>query len=162
MLRMISRTIILVMLLCLFAEEALAQNALTLAPFFSGVTKIDPSAIKASPRWKVGEENPPVSARKAIELATREIKRFDKTIQYDRDEYRWKFRSIELIPPQRYENWYWVAKFDFENIHVSQDDLFEQVWVPVLMSGRVVKLVLPDPPKEMNPDGIDMMSLPQP
>ena len=131
-----------------------------LYPRFGKLYEIDRKAVRTATKWDKDAENSPVSARNAIALATREIKRFDTTIKYDRTKNRWSFHSVELIPPRRHGNWYWLAKFNFESIPEEINRMAgipEQVWIPVLMNGKVVKLTLPDPPGDIDPDGIDEM-----
>jgi hypothetical protein len=164
---MFFRLITIQAFLLLTAAEMLAQHSSTrpevpvvrslprLFPRFSGAAKVDPQEIRGSARWTEDAENPPVSARTAISLATQEIKRFDKTLDYDRAKNRWRFHSVELIPPRRYGNWYWRARFDFVDVTTLGDSMPEQVWIPVSMNGTAVELRLPKPPEDMDPEGID-------
>lgn len=62
--------------------------------------------INAAPKWGPDDDNPPVSARKAIKLATK-VK--DSLVKDDRH-YQWRLDSVEL----HYwggDNWYWVATY---------------------------------------------------
>jgi hypothetical protein len=68
---------------------------------------------KRTPEWKKDQENPPVSARKALDLATAMKDSFVDTISdspsYDPD-FKWDFDSLRL---KQYENkfWYWEVVF---------------------------------------------------
>lgn len=146
-----------------YATVPIAQTQQPLPALFPrdiGVAKINPEDIKASPGWSKQEENPPVSARNALLLAHQELRRFDKTIKYDRDKYRWRFHSIVLVPPSRHGNWYWLAKFDFKDVHSSGATMPEQVQIPILMNGRSVKLKVPEPQEDMDASGIPEMDAP--
>lgn len=62
--------------------------------------------IEASPKWAPEEENPPLSARKVIKLATK-VK--DSLVKDDRH-YRWQLDSAELHHWGG-DYWYWVTTY---------------------------------------------------
>ena len=95
--------------------------------------------IKKTPGWKADAENPPVSARKSIALATR----LRKSLLPDSKKYKWRLVSAELNPYWLPERWYWVVEFEGNRTDVSNETgLAPQLRVVILMDGTVLKAVL--------------------
>jgi hypothetical protein len=95
--------------------------------------RVPEKAIQDAPKWTQELDNPPLSARKAIEAATT----VRKELVRDTDEHEWKFDSMKLM---RYEHdlWYWELSFIAEprGIHTGRPPLLRLV---VLMDGLCVK-----------------------
>ena len=101
--------------------------------------------ISAAPAWKQDEENPPVSARKAIRLATK----VKDSLVKDDEHFGWRMRSVELHEWGG-DYWYWVATYEaiLQGGRASSGQP-SQIRLIVLMDGTAVKpAVNPWPPKE--------------
>ena len=62
--------------------------------------------IEQTPKWKEDAPNPPVSGRRALELA--EVRKNELV----KDQYGlvWRVRSLELVPDG--DDWYWLAAYE--------------------------------------------------
>jgi hypothetical protein len=90
-------------------------------------------ALANSPSWKKDEENPPLSARKAIKLAN-EMK--DSLVK-DSENYKWKLDGATLKSAGD-EKWYWLIRYEaeFQGNLIGQPPFLNLV---VFMDGKVVK-----------------------
>ena len=61
--------------------------------------------LKKAPVWDQSAENPPLSARKALNLVTD----FIKTVKPGRANFEWRLEHIALRKTEGY--WYWLAYF---------------------------------------------------
>jgi hypothetical protein len=95
---------------------------------------ISREALANSPAWKDDQENPPLSARKAIKLAN-ETK--DSLVKDSKD-YKWKLRDAALTPAGD-EKWYWVIYYEAEFRGGASTGTPHFLRLVVLMDGKVVK-----------------------
>ena len=93
--------------------------------------------------WKSDAPNPPLSARKAIDLATEQ----QKTLVKDSKGHKWEFVTADLTPDTAVDRWYWEVTF-MAYVKPGKPTLREEnLIVIVLMDGRVLKpAVRPFPP----------------
>jgi hypothetical protein len=89
--------------------------------------------LKATPDWKENEEHPPLSARKAIVIAT---KLKDKLVK-DSDDFTWKLQHASLTPADD-DKWYWLVHFDAEFQGVSTG-IPNHLRLVVLMDGTAIE-----------------------
>jgi hypothetical protein len=89
--------------------------------------------IARSPAWKKDAENPPLSARKALELANAKKDALVK----DGKDYAWYLDSLSLHPGGD-DKWYWLAHY---LVRHKQDSTGPGTWLRlmVLMDGTVVE-----------------------
>jgi hypothetical protein len=99
-------------------------------------TPISRKAIANAPKWRDGDDNPPVSARSALVIATRERDRIDRLLDYDRSVYKWKLKGISLKPADG-GGWYWLVEFEQRAPSVSILGMVPFLHIPVLMDGTV-------------------------
>jgi hypothetical protein len=71
---------------------------------------ISSAQIKKAPEWRADEENPPLSARKAIKLANALKERLVK----DDDDYKWVLESVRLTPTE--EGWFWMVAYESQKL----------------------------------------------
>ena len=97
------------------------------------VVSISDDMLEASPSWKDDAENPPLSARKALTLAT-EMK---DTLVKDTQEFKWALRSCTLQPADG-DKWYWLVRYEaeFQGASTGRPNHLRLV---VLMDGLVIK-----------------------
>lgn len=91
-------------------------------------------AVSKTPSWVENSENPPLSARQAIQNATK-VK--DKIVK-DTNEEKWVLKSAELCPFFHGEKWYWRVNFEGELLHGGIMGVPSQISLAVLMDGTVV------------------------
>lgn len=93
--------------------------------------------LEKSPRWMEPDENPPISARRAIELATA----MKDSLVKDSDSWKWKLRSASLEPIDGH--WFWEISFEgkFDGFLEGRPPNLRLV---VLMDGTVVKPLVKD------------------
>jgi hypothetical protein len=96
-------------------------------------TSLSLDATLRSSQWNSDDDNPPVSARKAIKLATAAL----KTVAHDTSDWRWSLDSISLEHDSDQDKWFWEANFYAPGSGRSQDYLV----IFVLMDGSVIKPV---------------------
>lgn len=88
-------------------------------------------------RWESLEENPPVSAKEAIELAIRKR----KALVPDQAGYRWIMKQSSLRPMDpEYGYWFWEVDFEQESIDARmKSGRGPNLRLAVLMDGTVVE-----------------------
>lgn len=96
-------------------------------------SRITQAAISRAPKWKDTEENPPISARRALEVAKKERDRIDLLLKYDRKVWSWKLEAISLKPFEG-GGWYWLIQFEQTGPDIAGGVPF--LHIPVLMDGR--------------------------
>jgi hypothetical protein len=104
------------------------------------VVEVTDTTIERAPAWHPKDENPPVSARRALKLAT-ELK---DTLVKDSEDRRWKFQSASLQKTLRGEHWYWLVTF-WGVYHPSGGRPIELQLV-VLMDDTAVKPIVKERP----------------
>jgi hypothetical protein len=124
-------------LICLPATPSLAETTY-ISYAFGKVFKVTiaDEAIDKSPAWKADADNPPLSAKKALRLAT-DLK---NSLVKDSDEYKWKLKTLALEPATGLR-WYWIATFEAEFRGFSTG-LPNQLRLVVLMDGTAIKPVI--------------------
>jgi hypothetical protein len=97
-------------------------------------------ALDASPSWWAEQDNPPLSARRALQLAT------EKATQVvgERPGRLWKLESVELIPAGNFK-WFWLFRYVADTGCCTGIPC--SLTLAVLMDGRVVPLQI-DPKGE--------------
>jgi hypothetical protein len=63
--------------------------------------------LVATPEWKSDMQNPPLSARRAINLATA----MKNTVVKDAKDHNWEFVALDLVPNTYANRWSWEATF---------------------------------------------------
>ncbi|HEV8003995.1 MAG TPA: hypothetical protein VGP63_29285 [Planctomycetaceae bacterium] len=90
--------------------------------------------LKKAPVWDESRaENPPISARKALKVATD----FRKTLIPDSPKWRWELKFLALHKTDG--RWYWLADFLVVPQPGGIDGESPDFFVAVLMDGTVVK-----------------------
>jgi hypothetical protein len=121
----------------LLASPTLASGELTYYSYALDtcyIVTVPEKAWKASPSWDGDQENPPLSARKAINLAN---KLKDKLVK-DSDDWVWKFDSADLR--QGYQDrWYWLVSYEGHFEKGALDGVPPTLRLVVLMDGTVVQ-----------------------
>lgn len=104
---------------------------------------ITEEALKNAPAWKEDAENPPVSPRSALKLAT-EVK--DK-VASDNKDWKWQFESASLKHLEG-DRWYWLVSFEARpKGDVSIAGVAPNLRLVVLMDGTAIKPVVTDDKK---------------
>ncbi|WP_254507973.1 hypothetical protein [Anatilimnocola floriformis] len=109
---------------------------------FSKVYLVTISAedVERSPAWSDDAENPPISARKALQLALA----MKNSLVKDQDNFKWQLKSAELTPTfDRPGKWYWLVTYEaiFQGGSTGMPPHLRLV---VLMDGTVIKPVIKD------------------
>jgi len=81
----------------------MAQNSYVFGKVYT--VTITEEALKKSPAWK-SDENPPLSAKKAINLAAA----MKDTLVKDSDDHAWGLESASLKP--FLDKWYWQISYE--------------------------------------------------
>ncbi len=97
------------------------------------VVTITQRALDESPGWDDKAENPPLSAKKALKLAT-DMK---NSLVKDSDKLKWQLESLSLKPlPDG--KWYWLANYEARNQgHIEGRP--ESLRLVVLMDGTAIQ-----------------------
>jgi hypothetical protein len=93
-------------------------------------------ALRRAPAWDESAENPPLSARRALKLAT-ECQRALVAAPAD-----WEWHLMYLGLRQNNGRWYWLANFEAYPTRHAFDGVAPNLYVAVLMDGTVVKPVI--------------------
>jgi hypothetical protein len=99
--------------------------------------------LEATPKWKAEEENPPVSARKAIAVAEAILKELQP---YGPDA---KFEAPTLKLRECRGDWFWVVYYSPNDWRRFQSSFP----IVVLMDGSVVRPERSTPPQQLLIDG---------
>jgi hypothetical protein len=94
--------------------------------------------LRAAPVWKEGEENPPLSARKAIRLADQ----LRGDLVKDTERYKWELEYAALFPTGEKGQWYWLIRYEPRSR--LGGNVFGYLDLAVLMDGKVVKPTIKD------------------
>ncbi len=92
-----------------------------------------------SPPWQAGQENPPISARMAIDLADKEKSRYLVDAEIGDTPRTWLMTEVSLVPGDD-NRWHWVVGYRRHSHHPVFGMLGDEfkLSVVVLMDGRVV------------------------
>jgi hypothetical protein len=104
---------------------------------YQNVIIADRALLKA-PKWLARDSNPPLAARKAIDLANT----LKATLVSDTDGYRWKLQTASLIPCQE-DRWIWFVSYMAFPPGGGTGTLPELKLV-VLMDGTAMQAVIED------------------
>ena len=96
-------------------------------------TTIPDDELEKTPRWKEADENPPVSARKAMRLANALA---DK-LEPDTDDFKRELESLALCAHDG--KWYWRAEYEWHVIKGGSTGILPNLTIIVLMNGAVVQ-----------------------
>ena len=110
------------------------------------IVTVTDAAIQKTPDWDDDAENPPVSAKKALKLATA----MKDSLVKDSDKFKWEMRSLSLMEIEG--KWLWTATFLAmkqgalsEPVPVSEgEEDLNHLSLAVLMDGTVIKPVIED------------------
>jgi len=94
----------------------------------------DEDLLKA-PEWKADAENPPLSARKAIQLASQA----KDTLVKDSPTYKWEFAKAALRLDPEAPRWYWLIQFARRPRNGDPEEDAPTRLIGVLMDGTVLK-----------------------
>jgi hypothetical protein len=107
---------------------------------------VSDAVVKTTPVWTSGATCPPLEPRRAIEIATKQLHQLVK------EPAKWYFHEISLVDFGDHVHWVYVASFYREypaDLAVFGMDNME---IPVLMSGAIVKPeVVQIPPDRVEP-----------
>jgi hypothetical protein len=95
---------------------------------------VSSDALENSPSWKDDAENPPLSAKKAIKLAT-EMK--DSLVKDSKD-FKWSLESTSLRPASG-DKWYWLVSYEARFQGAGSTGVPHNLRLIVLMDGKVIK-----------------------
>jgi hypothetical protein len=125
---------VLVAILLVTAPKSIDADAITGHAFGKTYTiVVGEEDLKKGPAWDQAAENPPLSARRALKLATDSRK---ATIP-GHAEFEWQLRYLGLRESEG--RWYWLADFHAFPRHGSWTGIPPELYVAVLMDGTVVK-----------------------
>jgi hypothetical protein len=88
-----------------------------------------------SPAWEPDSPNPPLAARKAIEVATEQQRKLVK----DSKDHKWEFVAADLTPDPKVDRWYWTVIFQAFAKAGQRTDDSDELRLIILMDGRVLK-----------------------
>jgi hypothetical protein len=91
-------------------------------------------ALKASPAWDVEQENPPLSARKAIKLANGKKGKLVR----DSKDWKWNFSSASLQQGDE-DQWYWLVSYEAWPKKGGLEGVAPFLRLVVLMDGTVIE-----------------------
>jgi hypothetical protein len=92
--------------------------------------------LERSPSWKTSADNPPLSAKKALQLAT--AKRLQ--IAKDRPDWKWELESLALKQADdTTDKWFWLVHFECFPTKGGIGGGLPDLRLVVLMDGRVIE-----------------------
>ncbi len=92
-------------------------------------------ALAKTPRWKSSEENPPVSARKAIQLADARREQLVK----DTKDFKWSRVSVAIEFTERPEECYWKISYEAHIRVGGESGVPHHLDLYVLMDGKLIE-----------------------
>ncbi len=105
-------------------------------------------ALERSPQWKTGNENPPLSAMKAIALAAG----LKESLVKDDEDSKWYLMSANLTPAAVEGKWFWLVEYEAVFQKGGSSGPRDNLRLVVLMDGTVIKPVVKDYPAK--PPGV--------
>ena len=90
--------------------------------------------FKKMPKWDMKNENPPLSARKAIQLS----EPLRQKLIPDTSEEEWKLRAV-VLKPSVFDKWYWVVIYEASPVRVTSQGPREEMSFIILMDGTVIQ-----------------------
>jgi hypothetical protein len=125
---------VLVMILLVTAPKSIDADATAGYAFGKSYTiVVGEEDLKKAPAWDQSAENPPLSARRALKLATDSR----QAIIPGHAEWKWELRYLGLRESEG--RWYWLAYFEAFRRRGSSSGIPPHLYVAVLMDGTVVK-----------------------
>jgi hypothetical protein len=106
------------------------------------VYPISDDVLKRSPDWTASEQNPPLSARKALKLANE----FADRALIAGPRRKREFSSLELTPARQNGKWLWIAVYEFSPNDGGSTGPIPIAYAIILMDGTVVKPEIIDDP----------------
>jgi hypothetical protein len=98
------------------------------------VVEVTDKALRATPSWDADKENPPLPARKALQLANRKKDQLVK----DTTDFTWALESASLIA-DRDGKWYWLVHYTARVRQGGFSGIRPFLLLAVLMDGTVVE-----------------------
>jgi len=133
----------------LFALPVRAEDM----PFYSYafakqyMSVVTDDALEKSPAWKKDEPNPPISARRAIELADQMKASLDEHVK----DFEWQFRSASLESAASFskikDRWYWQVYYECLYTKGTSTGIPNNLRLFILMDGTVIKPVIKPYPR---------------
>jgi hypothetical protein len=136
-----SITVIAVFLAVAVRARAGGETLIGRAEGKSFAVTVTDEALKKTPSWDKAAQNPPLSARKAIELAS-DLK---NALVKDADGWKWKLAGLclkESDPKSTSDKWYWLAYFEAWPTKGGLGGVPPHLYFFVLMDGRVIEPVV--------------------
>jgi hypothetical protein len=98
----------------------------------SYVSRITGAHFARSPKWEDDAENPPLSAKKARDLA----EKMKDSLVKDSKKWKWHLPSLELC--HMFARWFWVAKYHatFQGAYSGPP---QTLYIVVMMDGTVIQ-----------------------
>jgi len=97
------------------------------------IVDITREALDKSPAWENDADNPPVAARKAIQLADA----MKNLLVKDTADHKWKLSFASLMPAGG-NKWYWQIGYEAEFQGGAATGIPHHLYLAVLMDGTVV------------------------
>jgi len=95
-----------------------------------------PEDVTKAPQWKADDENPPLSARKALKLANA----VREQLVQDDDDWKWIMKSVQLTPTDNPKGgWFWLVCYEAQLLKGSSSGIAPNLRLAVLMDGTVPK-----------------------
>lgn len=103
------------------------------------VVSIPMRQFKRSPKWRPKDDNPPLSARRAMEIAECQL---SKHVAVPED-YRTELKEL-VLRKGPYGRWFWEVNYVFYVTSGGSSGMPPSIYVSVLMDGSVGELEVSD------------------
>jgi hypothetical protein len=100
--------------------------------FFTAVKDED---LQATPKWEATDDNPPLSAHRAINLATA----MKNLLVKDSENHKWEFEAADLHFDKYVDRWYWEVTFWALSKRGQLPQHWAELQLVVLMDGKVIR-----------------------
>ncbi len=105
----------------------------TTEEFVDLVAEITNDTLAKSPAWEANSENPPISARRAIDLAGK----VKDALVRDTDDWEWHLESATLR--KHVVKWFWIVTYRASIKHGGLAGGAPYLELPVLMDGQAIR-----------------------
>jgi hypothetical protein len=92
------------------------------------------AALDKAPKWTEADENPPLSAKKALKAANK----MKDSLVKDNDKFKWSLHSLALTPA-RGDRWYWMAEYRAHVRRGGSSGPPRSLRLVVLMDGKAIQ-----------------------
>lgn len=96
---------------------------------------ISRNALEKSPAWEHSADNPPVSPRKAIDLANA----IKDSLVKDTTRHEWRLVSASLVPANAPGKWYWLVRYEAHVRVGGSSGIPDHLQLVVLMDGKAIQ-----------------------